>query len=174
MASGQFQFEHSGQPFPPAAQRKVDRLIRRALHDVLDYAHSRSVEYAPRRTGNLQRNIGKDNVVRTGNLYGAGLGIRRAAPYGRFVESGTGIYGPHKSPITARRPGNMMRIPARTLYVGMGGVSREAFVYRRIVMGQKPQRFMLRGYLDARERYMPARMRQLQAQIAQVASETRP
>jgi hypothetical protein len=55
-----------------------------------------------------------------------------------WVQQGTGIYGPHGTPITSTRPGGRMRWPDRR--PGASG-----FFYARSVSGQPANPFMWRG-----------------------------
>lgn len=57
--------------------------------------------------------------------------IRTPAKYAAFVNDGTGIYGPYKTPIYSSKVG-------KPLAFQVGG----EMVYARMVRGQKPQKFV--------------------------------
>jgi hypothetical protein len=174
MAS-RFEYEWSGAPGNVAVQRQIAGQIRRALDDVLSFAHDRAVLHAPRRTGNLQRAIRTTRITKTGNVWAGGLGIARSAPYGKWVETGTGIFGPRHSPIFAKRPGGVMRLRMTSSVTTSAGIRRQdTFIFRRMVKGQKGQHFIEHGYREAREFYMPMRMNELQRSIARTIQTARP
>lgn len=60
--------------------------------------------------------------------------IRTPAHYAPFVNDGTGIYGPHKTPIYSKKVGHPMAFQ-------VGG----KMIYTRMIRGQKPQKFVERS-----------------------------
>ncbi|HEY65555.1 MAG TPA: HK97 gp10 family phage protein [Caldilineae bacterium] len=83
-------------------RRIINKARRRALMDVGRYVRAQAAKYPPqkptttyRRTGTLGRSIAvEDRVRRSGNRYWIEVGTN--VPYARFVEYGTGLYGPEK------------------------------------------------------------------------------
>lgn len=88
---------------------------------------------APKKTGALAAAI-RSALVSSGGQIEVRVGIfgasARAVPYFRFVESGTGIYGPNRSMIKPRR--------ARALRFVVGG----KVVYAKQVSGSPPNHFL--------------------------------
>jgi hypothetical protein len=166
MESSPFSFTYRGRLLP-TDEAPINILIRRAMNDILDHAERTAKSYAPRRTGNLFRNIDHEGVSHTGSLWSGGLVVKKSAPYAQWVESGTGIFGPHHTPIVPTT-GNFLRFKVTNHYRGpRGGAHHEdVWVYRRSVKGQKAQRFMMRAYQDTNRYYAPARLRVLQREIA--------
>jgi hypothetical protein len=84
--------------------------------------------FAPKRTGELAASIySKVNIDGTGEV-----GVR--ARHARWVQQGTGIYGPHHTPI----------VPVRSRFLRFQGSSGR-MVYARSVRGQRPNDFLSRA-----------------------------
>lgn len=67
------------------------------------------------RTGNLQRSIGYEVSARGSNRavlrYTTRITVSRTAPYGKYVEEGTGLYGPRHAPFQTRHGGGLYMHP---------------------------------------------------------------
>lgn len=88
-------------------------------------------ELAPKRTSALAISI--QPMQPTGSLSGGDLEVRVAAAalYAPYVEFGTGIFGPHGTPIVP--------VNALALQIPLGGGE---FMYRKSVKGMKAQPFL--------------------------------
>jgi HK97 gp10 family phage protein len=159
-----------------AAQVPVIRqFVENAMSDILNYAEAQAKANVNRRTGNLGRNIGRTPVRRVGNLYwgqtGAGkVGVGKTAPYAKWVEAGTGIFGVFKHPIVPTT-GNFLRW--KVFDPNLAPRDRPYF-YARSVKGQRPQRFMRRAYNETRTIYVPYRIQLLKAEIAAAVRSANP
>jgi hypothetical protein len=80
--------------------------------------------------------------------------------HAKWVHNGTGIYGPHKTPIVPRtKPFLVFRpYPERT----------GAKIVTRSVRGQEPQPFLLNAYRVANRSYVPFRLALLRGEFAAV------
>lgn len=58
-----------------------------------------AIDKAPRRFGTLKRSIYPQVSSTVGKFTGKIIQDSTVAPYGRYVNDGTGIYGPNRSPI---------------------------------------------------------------------------
>lgn len=130
--------------------QRVGRLLKETVEDIAAYAASAGQRNAPRRTGNLARNItstqahvGPDGAVE------ASAGVRRTAPYGPYVEGGTGIFGPRGTPI---RP-----VTGNLLVFEIGG----SLVFTKQVKGQPARRYMRRAYVETTSVYIRPRLEKL-------------
>ena len=85
-----------------------------------------AVEEAPKKKGNLADSIRK-------YLEGHRAIIKPTAPYAAWVHGGTGIYGPHKTPIVPTTK--------KALAFRIG----DKMIIRRSVKGMKPNPFMKRA-----------------------------
>lgn len=167
---------HTETPQTARHTAAIRKLVQGMLRDTLQFAEGAAKDRAPRRTGNLGRNIGHGPVHQVGNLYwgatGVGrVGVGKTAPYGKWVEAGTGIFGVFRSPIVPTT-GNYLRwkvfgysVPLRRKVPVVAPRFREYF-YARSVKGQKPQRFMRQAYDETRTMYVPARIQLLKQEIA--------
>lgn len=95
------------------------------------------------------RQLKINSPVDTGHLKGwffykhsdSEIDIRSPAKYVGFVNDGTGIYGPHKTPIYSKSIG-------KPLAFQVGG----KMVYTKMIMGQKPQKFVEKSINETREK----------------------
>jgi hypothetical protein len=85
---------------------------------------------APRRTGELVGSIERDDPTVAGDTIN--INVTVGAEYARYVDEGTGIYGPDGRPITPKRPGGVLRFD----WPAAGGI-----VFARRVRGSPPTRF---------------------------------
>jgi len=137
------------------AKKRV--LVEHALEDILDFAAERAQGHAPEWTGNLKRNIFAGEIVKRGFMYTGNVSIAPGAPYAKWVESGTGIYGPFKIPIV---PKTKKWLAWRGRYTGL-------MHHARAVKGQRGQHFMRDSVLETRRIYVPMRLKLLGEQIKQ-------
>jgi len=107
----------------------------RGAHTGMSFAADVIANYAkgkaPHRTGALKNSIQPGEP--TGSLSNGDLqvNVAAAATYAPYVEHGTGIYGPHGTPIVP--------VTAQALQIPLGGGE---YMYRRSVKGMKAQPFM--------------------------------
>lgn len=137
---------------------KVEALVYAAVRDMLRYGEAQAKRNAPRKTGNLLRNIGIDGPHQEpgrATLRGV-VGVRKTAPYAKWVEHGTGIFGVFKSRIYPKT-GNLLvwkdSLTGHTHFAGS-------------VKGQKGQHYMRSAYRDLKNVYVPARVQLLKKEIA--------
>lgn len=90
--------------------------------------------FEPRRTGELAESTEVDQVRRTGT--GASATVVVGADYARFVNDGTGIYGPEGRPITPTRADGVLVFD----WPAAGGL-----VFARRVSGSEPTHFWERA-----------------------------
>jgi hypothetical protein len=136
---------------------KKNLLIRNAMEDILAYAQERAQQYAPYRTGNLKRAIQKDDPDRIGPFTMTGnISVGPAAPYGGYVHSGTGIYGPFATPIVSPS-GNYLKW--RDFQTGQTKFAKS-------VKGQRGTNFMGKAHHDTRILFIPVRLRALKVELA--------
>ena len=99
---------------------------------------------APHRTSNLSRSIIPGSLTDHDALVVAHAG------YARYVEEGTGLYGPHHQKIVPKN-GKFLVFPAKGKATLGGRVKREyagkpgSLVFARSVKGSKPQPFLVPG-----------------------------
>ncbi len=67
--------------------------------------------------------------------------IKSPAKYVKYVNDGTGIYGPHKTPIYSKHVGKPLAFPING-----------QMVYVRMIKGQKPQKIVERSISETEER----------------------
>jgi hypothetical protein len=135
----------------------LGHMIQDALDDVALFAEGEAKSHAPRKTGNLVRNIGRDRAEMTRpHHYSAAVGVARTAPYGIWVHEGTGLFGRMRRPI---RP-----LVGNVLAFDVMGRS----VFARSVKGQRANPFMREAYRVTRDTYLPARMKRLAEEVGGV------
>jgi len=140
--------------------KAVDLAYREAVRDILAYAEDRAKTYAPRRTGNLQRNIDSTRVIKTGGVCIGEVHVKKTAPYAKWVESGTGMWGPYHMPIVPKT-GNFLKFKWKG-----------HTVYARSVKGQHGRHFMELAYQDTNRLYIPYRLQKLKREIGAALSVT--
>lgn len=145
-------------------QEEGERAMQKAYFEV--QAQLARVAQTHRRTGHYLRSFSPgdpSHIMRidrsTGRIVGI-FGSRLA--YARFLESGTGIYGPRKRKIVPKRPGGVLAFPGavgpgtsftlagrqRSGRAGAGAGSEMVFV--RSVKGIKPLELMKRASVESR------------------------
>lgn len=163
MSTNRFDIDFGEIPIRPGKIRVVQRLVRNAATDVLDFAEDQAKFNAPSRTGNLKRSIRRTQRIRkVGNVYMGGITV--GVKYGKWVESGTGIYGPFGALIKPKT-GNVL---VWREFNPMVRPSAEGKVFAKWSRGQKGQHFIQRAYDTTERVYSPARLRVLGAEIEAV------
>lgn len=152
----------------PQSRRQVDLLVRDALADIIRYAHSRAFAYAPARTGNLKRNISGSDVHKVGMFWEGEVTVGRRAPYAKWVESGTGIFGAFHQRIYPKT-GSVLVFIMTDWYKQPG---KEVRIYAKSVKGQVGQHYMKRAYEDTDKFFVPLRLQLLKREIAAAAITT--
>jgi hypothetical protein len=84
------------------------------------------------KTGHLRNSL---NFTQSGTDGTVGSNL----PYARFVEEGTGVYGPYRRPIVPRKARRLAWFPATA--TGKP-VTKQGRIVRRSVKGQPPVRFL--------------------------------
>lgn len=139
----------------------VDALLKDALSDIKDKMAAEARDQAPLgETGKLKaEGIGEFGPIKIApGRWLAGVGLKKEPFYGIFVHDGTGIYGPHKSPIVPRTaPYLKFTIGERTFRL-------------RSVKGQEAQPFIKRAFEIVNARYVPARVERLRLAIQAFAN----
>lgn len=124
-----------------------DRLAKDIVADTADHLVSYAKVLAPQRTGNLFRAIDKDGPNEVGaGVYAAYVSVGKIAPYAKFVEYGTGIFG-KKASLIRPRTGNLL------VWKEHGGN-----VFARHTKGQKAQHYMRDAYIVTKDEYLPSRV----------------
>jgi hypothetical protein len=80
--------------------------------------------------------------------------LNPAVPHGKWVHEGTGIYGPHRTPIVP------VRKPHLVFHIG----SRKFIL--KSVKGQKAQPFLTEAYAYVNTVYVPAKLAELRGEIS--------
>jgi hypothetical protein len=118
---------------------KADLIIREWVHGIADFAEDAFYRHTPYSSGRMLNAITQGRVNKTPYGYTVNIGIApifglkygESPEYPRFVEEGTGIFGPRGKAIMPQN-GNVMA------FEKLG----EGTVFTRWVEGQKPQSFM--------------------------------
>lgn len=140
------------------ASDATERLSVEAVEDIAREIAETAKTLAPRRTGNLVRNISSTSARRGPDGYiEARAGVGRGAPYARFVEEGTGIFGPYRRPIVPKT-GNFM-----TFKLPDGKT-----VYARSIRGQEAKRYFERATQLVKTNFVEARLQGLARSIGNV------
>lgn len=124
-------------------QGALDRLLRRpggpvydnVVNRVLRMTDALATASAPVDTGFLRNNRSIDIDAGPGSMVGT---LTYHAHYATFVMRGTGIFGPHSTPI----------VPKRAQYLVFRGRDG-ALVYAKSVKGQRKQPFLLNAFRAA-------------------------
>ncbi len=164
-----------------AKREAVDGLIRKFMHDIADKAEFALIKYIPeaefvpeftKTTGALKRSVRQTRVDKTGNFWTVNVGLipiagadlrsgkdegyakggRESPEYGKFVEHGTGRYGPTGVDITPTH-GNVLAFRVN-----------DGVIITQRVKGQKPQHFSEKAERDV-ARYMKGRKKVLAEEI---------
>lgn len=142
----------------------IEQLQHDAARDIVGFAEDQAKTNAPARTGNLKRSIRSSPIAKVGNVYMGGVEV--GARYGKWVESGTGIYGPFGMPIRPK-VGNVLAWRAFNPMVRPG---QEGMVYAAWVRGQPGQHYVRRAYEATERVYTPVRLQVLGQAIRTVLS----
>ncbi len=87
--------------------------------------------------------------------------IAKEPEHAIWVHNGTGIYGPRKSMITAKIPGQRMKFPRWSK-----AIDRRPQWRLEAVKGQRPQPYLENAFLIINNTYVPRRIELLRAEIA--------
>jgi HK97 gp10 family phage protein len=82
---------------------KIDEVMQQATKESTSLVTKAAQGYAPRKYGALQRSIQGEVRSMMGGFTGTILQDSKVAHYGKFVNNGTGIYGPYGQPIVPLR-----------------------------------------------------------------------
>lgn len=88
--------------------------------------------------------------------------VAREPKHAIWVHDGTGIYGPRRKMITAKKPGGFMTFPAARWPTAV--FKRKNYRFRS-VKGQPPNPYLTEAYLLIERTFMPVRIEQLRAEI---------
>lgn len=180
-------YQPTGKP-PTAAQVKriIDQETDRALVDTARYVRSKAAQYPPKansasyqRTGTLGRSIAVGNIQRRYTERSIEVGTN--LHYARYVEEGTGLYGPAKQlirPKTAkvlawRSVGAGTKLVASGLRRSRGQLrprpDRDIYmVFARYTRGMRPWHYMRKAFEDdATAAYFRRRIEQAAERIGQ-------
>lgn len=181
-------YQPTGKPPSAAAlARIIDQETDRALVDAAKYVRSKAASYANRpeprwgsnRTGSLGRSITVGNIQRGTSEKSIEVGTN--LHYARYVEEGTGLYGPKKQvirPRTAkvlawRSVGTGTKLVASGIRRSRGSIkprpARDVYmVFARYTRGMRPWHYM-KGAFEAPETatYFRRRIEQAAERIGQ-------
>lgn len=136
------------------------KTIRPELHDTLDdiaeAMQNEARSMAGHKTGNLVRAIEAKKARRAGPK-GTRATVeidRKEAPYGVWVNEGTGLFG-RRGRVIKAKTGNVM------VFQGKKGL-----VFARTVKGQKGKHFMEKAFDLVMLKYTPARLERLADEVA--------
>lgn len=128
------------------------KTARQIVTDSLFHLEMMAKVNAPHQSGNLMRAISKSEVYQTSeDTYSGHVGVGPTAPYGRWVEEGTGIYGPKHQPIKSLT-GNFL------VWESERSTRKDGKFFTRQVKGQKPKFYMKRAYEYVTNTYLPAKI----------------
>lgn len=125
---------------PKAAILKKQAQIKAGLQKGIAYATgemtNKAVSNAPRRIGTLKRSIHAEiSGPLGGGFTGRVIQDSKVAKYGVWVHEGTGIYGPHGTPI----------VPVKAKMLRWKNADGKIIV-KRSVKGQKPNPYMKKAF----------------------------
>lgn len=146
---------------------EVSLLVKDALNDMAIEGARVAGLAAPKGTGNLARNIQPTNARQIGDVWFASIGVGVAAPYGRFVEGGTGVF-------RLESPGRIMPKFGKAMKFSADAGLWQKKISRRpkwqeitvkSTKGQPGRHFMWAAETHLRTQYVPLRMTILKRQI---------
>ena len=127
----------------------TERSAKNIISDTIRFIETKAKLNVPQRTGNLFRSISKEGPIKISSSEYVGIvSTGFSAPYARFVEYGTGMYGSRKSPIFSKT-GNYMKWRENS-----------KIVFAKSTKGQKPQLYMTKAVEEAISYYLPKRLAQ--------------
>jgi len=127
----------------------TEKSAKNIISDTIRFIETKAKLNAPQRIGNLFRSISKEGPIKVSNSEYLGIvSTGLSAPYAKFVEYGTGIYGNRKAPIFSKT-GNYMKWQENS-----------KIVFAKSTEGQKPQLYMTRAVDEAVSYYLPKRLAQ--------------
>lgn len=116
-----------------ALERQVQEYALAKVADLASAFRDAVRANAPRRIGTLSESVEVDSIEATPT--GARARVIVSAPYGRFVNDGTGIYGPLGTPI----------VPTSHTYLKFPALIGGGVVFARSVKGSEPTHFWERA-----------------------------
>ena len=120
---------------------------RQIVSDTADHLVSTAKFKVPIITGNLQRSIESEGPINIGGgVYAAYVKVGKLAPYAKYVEYGTGIFGKKGSPIRPKT-GNVL-----------AWEENGKTFFANEVKGQEGQHFMRDSYEIVKNEYLPAKV----------------
>jgi HK97 gp10 family phage protein len=144
-------------------QAQVAQLLKEAVEDIAAHAESEAKKRAPRQTGNLFKNIKATRASKgASGGFEATMGVRRTAPYGVFVEHGTGIYAQGASAfgrgVIKPKTGNVLafKVKGKT-------------VFAQYVKGQKAQHYFRDAIAATNSAYVPGRLAELSRRVGNLS-----
>jgi hypothetical protein len=154
------------------------------LKDVGRYARDLVRQNAPRKTGELRSSIGVSEVRETAQ--GFSVKVRSDLPRARWLEKGTGIYGPRKRPIVPirakalawRSKGGGTLLVAQGKRIRRGRLEKYRprdvhLTFRRSVRGVPPMQFFEKVFWGTEfQAYRKSRLAQMKANIKAAARGT--
>ena len=105
-------FEDLGNKLQERSMNLISQTMLRNLQNNSPYRHGHLKKWAPSKSGNMIR-------------------ITTPAQYAKYVNDGTGLYGPYKTPIYSKHIGHPMAFQ-------VGG----KMVYTKMIKGIKPRKFV--------------------------------
>lgn len=159
-----------------ARSKDLPLKIRRLLTELGMYTEFAAKGFVNHRTANLAQNIHFEGVTEEGKgNFHAVVGVRKTAPYARWVEEGTGLYSAAPHWIFPKQ-GNFMAWEERgsfaTPYAGryvthykLISKSAAFLIVAHRVRGQKGQHYMKRAFEAMEETYLPGRLAALSEAI---------
>lgn len=166
----------------------VELALRQFVVDTSMFVQMAARGHVNQRTGNLFKNIATElHHPGPGHFVGV-VGVQKSAPYGKWVEEGTGLHSPTKPHWIYPRSGNFMIwdekgafatryqgrfVTAVTIKKGRRRkvdtpagkqtirVGQHFRIYAKRTRGQKGQRFMHKAYIEAANVYIPLRAQAL-------------
>jgi len=127
----------------------TEQSAKNVISDTIRFIETKAKLNAPQRTGNLFRSISKEGPIKISSSEYVGIvSTGFSAPYARFVEYGTGMYGSRKAPIFSKT-GNYMKWRENS-----------KIIFAKSTKGQKPQLYMTRAVDEAISYYLPRRLAQ--------------
>ena len=139
-------------------RESIDRLTRDAAKDIAEHLALEIKGGAPKRTGNLAAAVdmeaGARNVIGVANSFKFEVSVdTNRAPYALYVEKGTGIFGPTRSPIRS--------MTGNVLVFELNGKT----VFAHSVKGQRGRHFVRDAVLRTKELYVPVRVEILREEL---------
>lgn len=138
---------------------KALRYLKEAVEDIADEIEATARELAPEDTGELKahpvdRRDLKRRVQGPGGLVvKSEISVPKVPVYAKWVHDGTGIYGPHGTPIVPRKsPFMRFQIDGK-------------WFAKKSVQGQQPQPYLKEAVEEVERTFVPVRLAELRAKL---------